>query len=353
MKKNSIILISIFLLSISCSQEKEKITPITIIQPLRQDTVYKIPDRGFVDILILDSLLIFIANKDSNYFHIYNKVSMEPIIQFGKKGNAEFEFNSTPLFVKQYYENSIFFEVFDLFSMRKINIKNIINGSNISEEIKANRMDEELFLSRNIAVLDSNLYARTSLNVSKGLFHIYDKKNKHKKWIDYNPKLKIHKKYYDSVYYGLIEVSPDNETIVYCPRFFDRILFFNRKGELQNTLNFSKIKAPKVEREYLGVSNEEIIYSFQSFRTENYIYILRPIKSLTDIELAENILPVKAQVLCLTWDGDISAAYELDFNVMPTLFCVDEENKKIIFNTPLDNHLSKDIINEISVFNLI
>ena len=72
MKKNSIIIIClVFVLYTSCSQVQEEISPITEIISLAKDTVYNIQDRAYVDMMIIDSLLIFIANKDSNYFHVY------------------------------------------------------------------------------------------------------------------------------------------------------------------------------------------------------------------------------------------------------------------------------------------
>ena len=343
-----VLLIILFAPHTSCSQVKEEITPITEIHALRKDTVFKIQDRDFVDMMIKDSLLILIANKDSLYFHVFSKTTLNPIINFAKKGNAEFEFNYRPLFLKQHYENKNYFEVFDLFSIKKINIKNILDENNIAGEIKSDRQNEDLTFSREILRLDSNFFTGTSLNRSEGLFYIYDIKNRNKKWINFNPKLKINKKYYDSVYYGLIEVSPDSEKIVYCPRFFNRILFFNRDGELIKTLNFSKTKTPTIEKKYLGVSNEETIYSYQTYRTSNFIYVLRPLRSLDD--LIGNVSPIKVQVLCLTWDGNISDVYEIDLTTMPTLFCIDEENKKILFHTPLDSYLSNDVISEISIY---
>lgn len=334
---------------ISCYQaNKEEITSITETNTLKKDTVYYVQDRSFTDMMILDSLLILIANKDSNYFHVYNKITLKPLINFAKKGSAEFEFNHTPFFIKQHSINKDYFEVYDLFSLKRINIKNIIDGNNIAYEIKSKSMDEELTFSREIIPIDSNFFAGSSLSRSEGLFYIYNKKSRNKKWVTYNPKLKLNSKHYDSVYYGLIEISPNGETIVYCPRFFDRVLFFNKNGKLSKTLNFSTIKAPKTEKKYLGVSNEEIIYSYQTYRTDEYIYVLRPLQSLDN--LIANISPIKLQILCLTWEGDIHQVFELDLKTMPTLFCIDEQNKKIIFHTPLDSYLSNDIISEISFY---
>lgn len=333
---------------ISCSPVKEEITSITEITTLKKDTVLQIQDRAYVDMMISDSLLLLIANKDSNYVHVFNKVSLDSITSFGKKGNAGFEFNHVPLFVKQYYEDKDYIEVFDLFSIKNINIKNIIEGKNISGEIKSERMDEELAFSREIVRLDNNSFVGTSLNRSDGLFYTYH--NKNKKWVPYNPKLIINKKVYESLYYGLIETSPDSETIVYCPRYFDRILFFNRDGKLKKTLNFTQTKTPKIGEKYLGVSNEETIYSLQTYRTKSFLYVLRPLQSLK--YLTENRSPIKVQILCLTWDGNIHATYELILKNMSTLFCIDEENNKILFNTPIDSYISNDIITEISIYKI-
>jgi hypothetical protein len=346
---NRIISICLFsVLYISCSPVKEEIAPITEITPLKKDTVFYTQDRAYVDMMISDSLLLFIANKDSNYVHVFNKVSLDSLISFGKKGNAGFEFNHVPLFVKQYYEDKDYIEAFDLFSMKTINIKNIIEGKNISGEIKFERMDEKLAFSREIVRIDNNTLVGTSLNRSDGLFYIYH--NKNKKWVPHNPKLKIDKKAYGSVYYGLIETSPDSETIVYCPRYFDRILFFDRDGKLKKTLNFSEIKIPKIGEKYLGVSNEETIYSLQTYRTNSFLYVLRPLQSLK--YLMENRSPIEVQILCLTWNGNIHATYELILKNMSTLFCIDEENNKILFNTPIDSYLSNDIITEISIYDI-
>lgn len=344
----SVVLIIFFMFLTSCYQNEEEITPITVINTLKKDTVFKIQDRNFVDMMIIDSLLILIANKDSTYFHVFNKRTLNPIINFANKGNADFEFNYRPSFLKQYQENKNYFEVFNLFSIKKINLKNILDGNNIAGEIKSEIQNEDLSFSREIIRLDSNSFAGTSLSRSEGLFYIYDVKKMKKKWVDFNPKLKINKKHYDSVYYGLIEVGPDSETIVYCPRFFDKIFFFNKDRRLIKTLNFSKTVIPTIEEKYLGVSNEGKIYSYQTYRTSNFVYVLRPLRSLND--LIENVSPINVQVLCLTWDGNISDVYEIDLRTMPTLFSIDEENKKILFYTPLDNYLSKDIISEISIY---
>ena len=324
----------------------------TKITPLKKDSIYNIEDKAYVDMMILDSLLILIADKDDNYFHIFNKKTMDSLISFGKKGNAEFEFNHRPLFRKNYYENFEYFEVYDPLFLKRINIKNITEGANISGEIKSERLDEELVLSREIAGIDSSRYtiAGTTLDSSNGLFYIYYKKSKSKKWASYNPKLKIDKRYYDNVYYGLIESSPDNETIVYCPRFFNRILFYNKNGEIVKELNFSKVEAPLTVKDYFGVSHDELIYTFKTYRTKNFIYVLRPLQSLNN--LIENISPIKVQILRITWDGHLDATYEADLRIMPTLFCVDEQNQKILFNTPVDSYLSNDIVTEISVYNI-
>ena len=95
MKKNSVALLCLAsILFLSCSQQvEEEITPITKTTLLKMDSVYNIEDRAYVDMMILDSLLILIADKDSNYFHLYNSTTMKPLISFGGKGSAEFEFN--------------------------------------------------------------------------------------------------------------------------------------------------------------------------------------------------------------------------------------------------------------------
>ncbi len=338
----------------SCSRVREELSELPACIPLKPDTAYHIQDRAFVDMMITDSLLIFIASKDSTFFHVYNKITMEPVINFGKKGNAGFEFNHTPFFMKQYYDDQDFFEVFDLFSIKKIGVRNIIETNTTVGEIKSERMDEQLIMSREIAILNNDnrnpVFVGTSLGGSQGLFFLYDKAGGGKKWIVYDPKTKVSKNHYDSMYYGQIEVSPDQEVIVYCPRFFDRIIFYDKNGELKKALNFSDMKIPKTGKEYLGVSNDEWIYSYQTYRTRDHLYVIRPLQSLNN--LIQGVSPVNVQVLKLTWDGSVSTVYEHDLKLMPTLFCVDEENNKILFHTPLDSDDIQDISTEISVYNL-
>lgn len=275
---------------------------------------------------------------------------MEPIIKFGKKGGAEFEFNSTPRLVKQPHTNRDYIEVIELFTTKKINIKNIVEGKNIVDEIRSERLDDQLGINREIVKLDNNKLVGISVDINDGLFYIFDKKTNHIKWAPHNPKLKIDEAYYESVYYGHIETSQDSETIVYCPRFFDRILFYNNDGELFKTFNFSEVKAPVLSDDFLGVSNDEPIYSYKTYGTKNFIYVLRPLQSLNN--LMEYISPITVQILRLTWDGLLDATYEIDLKIMPTLFCIDEENGKILFNTPTDSYLSNDIITEISVYDI-
>lgn len=52
----------------SCSGVREELSELPACIPLKPDTAYHIQDRAFVDMMISDSLLIFIASKDSNLF---------------------------------------------------------------------------------------------------------------------------------------------------------------------------------------------------------------------------------------------------------------------------------------------
>ncbi len=300
--------------------------------------------------IVEDSYLIFIASKDSNYIHIYDKMTLNPLFSFGKRGNAGFEFSRTPMFLKNSHGvNADFLEVFDIHSMKKINIINILNGDNVAKQITSKTLDEELKFSREIARLNNNNIVGTSLNLTEGLFFIYNEAKKNGEWIPYNPKINVSERYYNHLYNGSIEVNLEKQIIVFTLRFFDRVLFYNHQGELMKTLNFSDIEIPQLNEEYSGVSHDATIYSLKTYSTENYIYILRPITSLNNLT-DDNSSLIKAQVLCLTWSGEVEATYCIDFNTMPTLFCVDEPNKRILFNTPVDSYLSKDGITEISVY---
>lgn len=81
MNKN--IFIPLFLILstlISCTQHiEEEITPITETVILNSCSVFNIQDRSYSDMMIVDSLLVMIANKDTNYFHLFNKTTMVTI----------------------------------------------------------------------------------------------------------------------------------------------------------------------------------------------------------------------------------------------------------------------------------
>ena len=173
---NKIIISFIFFsfLFVSCSQVKEEIYEISEGKPLILESIYNIQDRSFNDMIILDSLLIFISSKDLNYFHVYDKNNLRPVISFGKKGNAGFEFSHLPFFTKRTYNGEGFFEVFDILSTKRVNLKNIIDGSSIVNEVISERLNDKITYSRNIVSLDSSIFVGTSLNESKGLFYIYD-----------------------------------------------------------------------------------------------------------------------------------------------------------------------------------
>jgi hypothetical protein len=112
---------------------------------------------------------------------------------------------------------------------------------------------------------------------------------------------------------------------------------------------FSDFKKPVLSKEYSGVSNDEPIYSLQSYYTKDHIYILRAIQSLNSLSNQES--PNNAQVLCLDWDGNIEAVYKIDIGIMPNTFCVDEHNRKMYFNTPVDDLLNKNLVTQITVYN--
>jgi hypothetical protein len=221
MKKNKILILLLFLLSLSCSKKNEtEITPLKNDLSLVKDTVYEITDRAFVNMIVCDSFLIFISSKDSCYFHVHNIKTMAPVIKFGVAGNAEFEFRNYPRLVKKDYTSSTALESIDLFTLKKINIIDILQGGDIINGITGERLEDDLTFSRDIAYLDSNRVVGTSLSMSKGLFYIYNKVTKEKRWIDYQPKYRIEKKYCDMLYYGLIGTNQNKKRIFFCSTLF-------------------------------------------------------------------------------------------------------------------------------------
>jgi hypothetical protein len=308
----------------------------------------KIIEGCYTDVFIADSLLILIANCDSNFFHVYDKNTLRLLNKFGYKGNAPHEFirlmnyNTTTL-----DDRNLLIQFFDIHSghNKTVDFERIMKGESVAGCVKEEPVDENLLFCHSVNFLGNNKVAMISVDESEGLFMIYDQKTKNKSWVDYHPKMKMEEKLRLSAYYGIVNANPDKEKIVYASRFIDEILFFNMEGKLQNAWYLSDIKKPDKAAKFMGISNDANVYALRTYSTPQHIYVSRVCQSMKQL-VKEPKNPV--QIIAFDWDGNLTDVYEP--SIFPYLFCVDEATKKLYIIRK--NDAENDPTSEIFKFSL-
>jgi len=318
-----IITFSIFLSVILISCSTKEITPLVLSEELLVNNKVSVRNGCFNTALIYDSLLILIAECDSNYFHIYNKNTLNFIWKFGKKGRGPVDFNFPfPYTNTNLNEEKYIFYDLNIPKESFINFNKVVTGHSLSDCISTKVIDVNLFSCNELNFIENNRVIGQDLDKSEGLFFIYDTKLKKKEWINYIPKFKIKSKYRNSVYTG--SLCSDGETIVFSPRHFDLVLFFNSQGNLFKEYNFSKIKKPILSKQFSGVDYNSLLYTHSIYGTKEYCYILRINKSITDLSDNRNY---PTQILKFDWNGNLINANII--KSLPSSFCVDESSSTL------------------------
>jgi hypothetical protein len=324
-------LITSFLFSCT-KKENIEITPLIMTKEITGSLIQNITEGCYWESFILDSLLVLNSTCDTNIFHIYNKFDLRFLGKAGTKGQAPFEFESPYLYktaTTTKEKNSMLFFDTNLGQNKNVDFKKILAGERIDNCVESEQIDRNLILCHELLVLDENRVAGTSMNESKGIYFIYNKKDKEKKWVDQHPKTKLDNKYHVDLYYATLGANPSKNTIVYASRHFDEILFFNTDGELKKEYYFSELIQPEISTQFTGISNDAPIYSLKMYCTNEHCYVLRV--NQTTYQLNDNtVLPI--QILAFDWEGTLIDIYKLNF--YPNTFCVDEETQTIYLIQP-------------------
>jgi len=309
---------------ISCSTNE--ITPLDVSKELHTNKYVTIPDGCYTESFIFDSFLVLIASCDSNYFQVYNKNTLEFVRKFGIKGKSPHEF-LLPLPYKtnttsNLTDSILCFYDLNLARNQYIDFQKITKGLMPYECVSMRPIDKQLLFSNDLSFLEGNKIAGRSIDVSEGLFFIYNTKSKKKKWIDYLPHLSINERYRLLAYYGYL--CSNTKSIVYASRYFDEILFYDLNGQIFKEHYFSKIKKPILSKEFSGVSDESMLYTMKIYGTHDFCYILRIARN------GENFRKIRnepSKILAFDWDGNLVNVYQ--YESFPSSFCVDETTRTI------------------------
>ena len=354
MRQNIKWLILLILFVFSCKQNERINFPITELNKTQvlSDTLNwaKIVEGCYTDIFTVDSLLILIARCDSDYIHIYNKYTLQFFKKIGKKGNAPHEFARPVRYNSQSTTSNnssiIFFDTHVGYN-KCVDFQKIMSNVNFASCVDEKAVDTELLACHNINLINDNTVAMQSIDVSEGIFMLYNPQTKNKKWVDYYPIMNFeNKREYISVYYGSIHANVCKDRIVYASRHFDEILFFDINGKLISGSIFSMLKRPIIETKFKGVSHDSEIFFLSMCSTKQLIYILRVNQSTNQL-IKEPKTPM--QIVVFDWEGTLHEVYEL--NIFPHLFYVDEDSNTLYVLRA--NSEENDFTSEIFMFALI
>jgi hypothetical protein len=321
----------------ACSDEPKVVTLLSPTKVLEIETTAVIQDNCFNYSFLVDSLLVFISECDTNYFHIYNKNTLEFIMKFGTRGRAPFEFetpipypsNTATLSTKS---KSFYFYDINLEQTKIIDFNKLIQGYDVSECVTSTA-NINLFGSIYLNLLEGSKITGQNIDRSEGLFFIYDSKSEKINWVDYLPNYRMQERYRNLTYRG--RPCSDGKNIAFASRYFDQVLFFNNEGQLLKEHYFSEVKKPVLSDDFSGVTNESPVYFTHIYGNTKSCFVERLNKSLL---VLEKEFPT-TQLLEFDWNGSLINVYEL--NKRPKAFSVDETTNTLycIINeeTPSDS----------------
>lgn len=312
-----------FIATVSCTNKKQVIIPEIEFLKARDSISY--PDKCYYSAMIYDSLLVLTTDCDSNYFHIFNKNTLKPILSFGTKGKGPTDF-STPLPFKTNSLMEAPFTNIDYYNanspvISSINFPNIINKIELSSCIKSNTIDEDLFMNIELNKISDYEIAGIDIGRSNGLFYIYNSKTKTKNWIDFSPGLKSFDERLSSVIYAG-SLCSNNKVLVFANKFFDEISFYSADGELLKKYNFAGGREPEINSEDMFIEATSQIYFTKSYATSQYYYVFR-LNNTIEAVRKTTLLP--SSLFVFDWQSNLLKNYGL--RSLPVCFCIDESTK--------------------------
>lgn len=326
MKKIIFILI---LISISACSSNE-ITKLTVLQKLvKCDTIPNQENRTqCIDMFIKDSLLIIFDQSKDKCIWFINKNTYNTILGFGEYGTQTAEFLSGNFIDKVNTNDSIiyFHDVASL-KFKYINYKNILRGGNPWSNITSTRVPTSLYDTYSLRRIDESfIVAREQNAIAKGLL-IYDMNSNESINVEFHPSFRnVPNK--SIFYYGFTAVNPHRGVIVDAYRHIDAVNFYNLNGILQKSYSFQvgSNKRPEMSKEGMPL-DETVAYANGIYETENYCYVLFINEPYPH---TKPFSEVTINIVAFDWSGNICNVFEI--NNFADIFCVDEENKKIIIS---------------------
>ena len=256
---------------ISCKESNQVVIPEIQFLQMKDSSCHL--DRCYYSAMIYDSLLILTSDCDSNYFHLFNKTTLEPILSFGTRGKGPTDF-STPIPFKT---NSLIeapsttIEYYNLNSpiISSINFLEIIHNMEISSCINSNIIDPDLFMNIELNKINNNEIAGINIAEPYGLFYIYNLKTKSKTWVDFSPKFKSFDESLTSVIYSG-SLCSNTKVLAFANKFFDEISFYYIDGKLLKKYNFSEIRKPIIN--YGNKESKMIDLSSNIYFAKSYFF---------------------------------------------------------------------------------
>lgn len=336
--------LGLFLSACSTEQANYETSTIQISKALSIDQSRVVKNSCFTTSFIIDDFVIFIAECDSNYFHVYDKNTLDFKLKFGTKGRAPSEFfypfpfltNKTRLPKDEYY----YFYDLNLLQTKKINFNRILEGYVDKSVISSEHMDRELYFSNCWNQLDDQRIAAVDISDPEGLFFIYNTEKEKKNWIKYLHSFDMDDKYNLPVFRG--KLISNGEIIIFASRYFDEILIFDNQGKLLKKSHFSPVQMPKLSTQFTGVVHETPVFFFETYGNIDACYLSRLAMPIQEIDLS---LQPTTQLFEMDWDGELMNVYEMDF--IPRGFSVCESTHKLY--AVLANELENDSITMIKV----
>ncbi len=316
-KRAAILSLGLFLSA--CHQGQQEVTEYQITKTVSIDESRLIKNSCFSSSFIVDDYVVFIANCDSNYFHVFDKHTLDFRFKFGTSGRGPAEFdwpfpflsNTTRLRKDDYF---YFYEP-NLYQIKKINFNRIFEGYIDEAAISSYYMDRGTDASFDWNQLDDNRIAARHYDYPEGLFFIYDTRKDTKSWAEYIHSFNLSDRLTTQVFYG--RLISNGETIFFASRNFDEILVFDNRGKLLKEYRFSPVNMPIINTQFMGVARESIIYFVGVYGNIDASYFLRIAVPGTD----SGWFPKQTQLFEMSWDGELLNVYELDFHPAGISIC--------------------------------
>ncbi len=333
-RRAGVLLLGLFLSACHFGKHTEEITNYQITKTLRVDESRLIKNSCFGSSFIVDDFVVFIADCDSMYFHVFDKHTLDFKFKFGPQGRGPAEFqlplplptNTTKLPKDGYY----FFYEPNLFQVKKINFNRIFEGHFDEAAISSSFVERRMYATMNWNQLYDNRIAATHITDTGGLFFIYNTDNEKKNWVKYVHSFDMDDDFKLSVFSG--NLISNGEIIIFASVYLDEILVFDNQGKLLKKYHFSPIQMPKLSSQSMWVALDSPQFFNYSYGNTNACYLTR---AATSPE--EHLLNPYTELFEMSWNGELLHVHEMDFIPYGFSICEKEDYLYGVLATELEN----------------